>query len=363
VHCRKFSDIATSEQCVFCQLILNGILRARGDYRIQSEDVIYFAKYLYSDASAPQAGSCAEYPLEIQAPYNRRRLVNHLCVSTASSRSHISRDQIHFVSKFETLYPYRKIDVTLSMEDEENQKHSLLGRPMGKTFDIKLGTRWIRECKENHGTECLERCTAFRPSRILNNKRKCLEYTPPSCSYVALSYKWPVKPCLKLTAATADRLEKPGGLEELKNEVAPVVRDVIELADKLGYTYVWVDALCIPQQEDGDSGSCLALEREAQLPSMTKIYINAAVTIVACSEDPEKGLPGFQVERSPQLTAQAGGMTLAIRKDDLSEAVKHSPWYHRGWTFQEGAVPHRLLIFTEDQVFFMCNKAMHREDA
>jgi hypothetical protein len=72
VHCRKFNDIATSEQCVFCQLILNGLLRARDDYRIQSEDVIYFAKYLYFDTSTPQAGSCADYPLEIQAPYNRR---------------------------------------------------------------------------------------------------------------------------------------------------------------------------------------------------------------------------------------------------------------------------------------------------
>lgn len=360
VHCRKFIDIATSRQCALCRLILDG-LQARGSHQIPGGEIIYFAKHLFCDldTNIVRAGSCVDHPWKLQQPYARRYLVNHLCISTSTSRSHISREEIQYVLNTDH---DRQTNITLCMEEQVDQRHSLLGRRMGDHFDVDLGMRWIRECEANHGAECLKSGLTFRPSRMLNTKRQCLEYAPPSCSYVALSYRWPRKTSIKLTAATLDQLEKPGGLGEVMNEVALVVRDAIELSLRLGYTYVWIDALCIPQEEDGDHGSRLALERGVQLSSMAEIYQNATITIVACSEDPEKGLSGFQIARAPQFVAEAGDMTFTVCKDYLSEAVNRSQWSTRAWTFREGAIPTRMLIFTEGQVFFLCNTAMYQED-
>ena len=39
-----------------------------------------------------------------------------------------------------------------------------------------------------------------------------------------------------------------------------------------------------------------------------------------------------------------------------------SSWLHRGWTFQEKALPPRCLIFTQQQIFWECQRSLWCED-
>ena len=44
-------------------------------------------------------------------------------------------------------------------------------------------------------------------------------------------------------------------------------------------------------------------------------------------------------------------------------STEHTIHENRGWTFQEKILSRRLLVFTQSQCFYQCNKAMYYEDA
>lgn len=44
-----------------------------------------------------------------------------------------------------------------------------------------------------------------------------------------------------------------------------------------------------------------------------------------------------------------------------SDSIKQSKWATRGWTYQEGCLSRRRLIFTEKEVLFLCNKLLVKE--
>lgn len=87
--------------------------------------------------------------------------------------------------------------------------------------------------------------------------------------YAALSYCWgspangPLQPCTN-----------KGNLQARKagiTEITPVLRDTIRVCESLGLRYLWVDALCIVQDDTVD------WERESV--SMAMVYERALVTI------------------------------------------------------------------------------------
>ena len=92
---------------------------------------------------------------------------------------------------------------------------------------------------------------------------------------------------------------------------------------------------------------------------MHLIYQNAELTIVAGSGDnAEAGLPGVSsIPRTQQWQAKVGRHLLVSLKSEPELVIMASPWASRGWTFQEAMFSHRLLIFTEQQVYFECQSA------
>jgi Heterokaryon incompatibility protein (HET) len=69
--------------------------------------------------------------------------------------------------------------------------------------------------------------------------------------------------------------------------------DAIELANELGLRYLWIDALCIVQDDVDDISF--------QIANMASVYACARVCIVgAAGEDVEAGLPGASSSR-PKL--------------------------------------------------------------
>lgn len=96
------------------------------------------------------------------------------------------------------------------------------------------------------------------------------------------------------------------------------------------------------------------------------IYHGAEVTIVAAAGRNEHyGLPGVGVQPRTihQEILKLDSCTIVTTGPDPVHHVREkSRWWTRGWTFQEGLLSRRLLIFTEHQTFFECNSTSWMEE-
>lgn len=91
------------------------------------------------------------------------------------------------------------------------------------------------------------------------------------------------------------------------------------------------------------------------ISQMDQIYANASVTIIAASDgDTEAGLCGVSTPR--QLQRHVNIQDVALLELPLGhKALTSSKWASRGWTYQEGYLSTKRLIFTKNQVLFLCN--------
>jgi hypothetical protein len=93
---------------------------------------------------------------------------------------------------------------------------------------------------------------------------------------------------------------------------------------------------------------------------MDLIYMSAEFTIIAAAgEDPSFGLPGVGLTaRLPQPCVKVGRQRLTSSMVNPRIELENSKWMKRGWTYQEGLLSHRRLVFTTRQIYFQC-RAMH----
>ncbi|KAF2687552.1 HET-domain-containing protein [Lentithecium fluviatile CBS 122367] len=156
------------------------------------------------------------------------------------------------------------------------------------------------------------------------------------------------------------------------------IRDAINITRELGFRFLWVDATCIIQGEDGDW--------QQESTRMHEYYGNATFTIVACSSENSEGgctvRPIRDVSLRPclinpvshRMVEQAGSQ--AILEPGLShrpmwlhcsmipayrEIVDGSVWARRGWTFQERWLSRRLVFWTECGLFWDCGHHVYTE--
>ncbi|KAI3330243.1 heterokaryon incompatibility protein-domain-containing protein [Ustulina deusta] len=148
----------------------------------------------------------------------------------------------------------------------------------------------------------------------------------------------------------------PKGLLPIRNQLPRVILDAARLTEELGERYLWVDALCIIQDD--------AAFKDLLISSMHTIYENALLTVFAAAgADSNAGLPGLRPtpRGCSQLVAEvADGLKLVF---PISyENIKQSKWASRGWTYQEYFFARRRLIFVNGQIVYRCSKMRWRED-
>lgn len=165
--------------------------------------------------------------------------------------------------------------------------------------------------------------------------------------YVTLSYVWGQAP-----------YEGPVIRQQQLSLLHPLpltISDTIQVVQRLGYRYLWVDRYCIPQDD--------LPAKQIQIQNMGRIFSRSVVTIIAAAgEGPEYGLPGVsERRRAEQLTVQVGkGISLALYEMP-KVTIGDSKWSTRGWTYQEGLLSRRRLVFTDQMVYFQCYE-MHGDE-
>lgn len=260
----------------------------------------------------------------------------------------------------QTSRPVTSLQEQLTFGLGSGDTHLGFARLIGQNqIDTRLFGEWLRLCDSTHRPRCNH--SVYRSDvpprhlRVVNIREKRVVLAPPDCQYVALSYVWgPVDP-LRLTVDNAEMLGSKGALDlpHLWSAIPRTVRDAMHVALAANIEYLWVDTLCIPQ-DDFEI-------RQEMFQQMHLVYRNATFTIVAAAgDDATIGLPG--VQRGSRNTRQAvwelGGRTYLDVElgeiDEVGSGFQASAWRTRGWTYEEGMFSSRMLVFTEQQAYWYC---------
>jgi hypothetical protein len=180
-------------------------------------------------------------------------------------------------------------------------------------------------------------------------------------SYAALTYCWgDNQAVVKTTKANLQERLSSILLKILPNSI----KDAIEVTRRLGLRYIWVDALCIVQDDDK--------EQMRELGKMSEIYKGAFITISAAraARSNEGFLQGRDVRDTYGATFELPVRRIREGVESrssiiLSEGADHNdreePIDSRAWTFQEHQQALRLLRFGSKQVEWKCPQT-HRVD-
>lgn len=168
--------------------------------------------------------------------------------------------------------------------------------------------------------------------------------------YVALSYIWGAAPTIRSNTANMPLFTQKDGLLEAASFMLPrTIMDAIAVVWKLRLPYLWVDTLCLVQNDDED----LRLGVDV----MDLIYETAYLVIVAAEgHDANAGLPGvyegtrYERQNSWQVT---NDLALGISAE-VNALLAKSTYHTRGWTFQEYMLARRALVFVDGRLIFRC---------
>ena len=229
---------------------------------------------------------------------------------------------------------------------------------------------WIRECSDTH-FKCYQGNGNRYPARLLDvgpsdgSQKPCLVLTNhwnlTSVRYAALSHCWGSPRPIKLGSYPRTLREN---VQQLINGIyirlLPLnFQDAIVVARTLQIQYVWIDALCIIQDDRADWA------REAAL--MGTVYSNSYLTIVATSATsstdgflgrsslPTVSMPCYQENDSCCTESQYHMANWATGSEgSWHQAVMSSPWMTRAWTYQEHLLSRRVIHFTSRKLFWEC---------
>lgn len=236
----------------------------------------------------------------------------------------------------------------------------ILSEP-GSELNIRIISAWVRDCDQNH--TCRSRNDTFLPTRIIdvgNNLSKtvrlvCIaEEHNISARYLALSHRWG-SPTLHKTFRTLK-----SNLDIFKKgiEIATLPKtfqQAIQIAQSLNIGYLWIDSLCIVQDDSED------WNHESEL--MEQVFSSAYITIAAtCASGTDDGFLKERPERQYiQMTNVNASYFVCEAIDNFYLDVDQAELNKRGWVLQERALSRRSIHFTDRQCYWECGGGVRCE--
>ena len=220
----------------------------------------------------------------------------------------------------------------------------------------------MRDCDRRH--KCYPRTTDLLPTRLLDITNSChgfirlLDRTRvKSGPYAALSHRWgPPGEHSNFGTYRSNIDEHSSGI--LVEHLPKTFQDAVCVTHSLGLQLLWIDSLCIVQDDPDD------WETESKL--MERVFSSAYCTIAAsCAAGNSDGFLKPRPERSTVLVngpANTGAMYYVCETiDDFNHDVEQSELNQRGWVLQERALSRRTIYFTERQSYWECGEGVRCE--
>lgn len=248
-----------------------------------------------------------------------------------------SRDE--FPSAFYTSrsdIPYRGLAGKILEEESSSNPRHWFNR---NKIDFPLLAQWLQDCELSH-----DQCPGKEPNltglRLIDCTSGAIVEQPPNTArYAALSYVWGVGNVGEINAVKTE-----GVIRDL-GTVGLTIADAMVVTTRLGLDYLWVDRYCIPDDD-----------KARQISLMNEIYRNATITIVAAAGvNPMYGLPGVSTRgQMPHVSGHIGPNRFFTLGRMQRTQLETSKWASRGWTYQEGVLAPRKLIFADEVVSWQC---------
>ncbi|KAI0437425.1 HET-domain-containing protein [Xylaria telfairii] len=191
--------------------------------------------------------------------------------------------------------------------------------------------------------------------RAINVRNLCIVPITLSMRYVALSYVWGGTPVPNLIRANKEEFMKPGALEAYQDKIPATIRDAIELVRRMGLEYLWVDAMCLVQDD--------IEEKVVGINAMSMIYEHSYFTVIAADgSNADAGLPGVSTRTVNQVTAEILPGVNLVMVHNIGSMLEIAYYNKRAWTFQEFHLSRRKLIFHNNMVYYQCIEGSWSED-
>ncbi|KAF2262597.1 HET-domain-containing protein, partial [Lojkania enalia] len=231
--------------------------------------------------------------------------------------------------------------------------------------DFSSARRWLTQCLEDH-----KMCTsthdhqAVLPSRLIKvwQENKLIrarlvekEEIQTGCQYVTLSYRWVRGETFLLQGNCLSDLKREIPISQLPRRFL----EALEIVLHLGYSYLWLDAICVLQDSPSD------WEHEAS--RMADVYENAVFNIAATAPDVTHSSffpSNFTKNRKPltvpvKIQVTDGclvGVYSIVQNDFWRVRVDEAPLNRRAWVLQERFFSPRILYLGSDQLLWECQE-------
>lgn len=228
---------------------------------------------------------------------------------------------------------------------------------------------WLDDCVQLH-SKCQEPGKIHREEVLLGFPARLLDVGPFEghsknsvqlkediySPYIALSHCW---------GKTRHIVTEKVSIENHKrgiplNDLPKTFRDAVELTKSIGLRYIWIDSLCIIQDDMQD------WKKEAA--KMADVYRNAYCTVAATgSKGDQEGIflqrPRQDVFQLPYNAANTY-IAATYNEEDVAAMLKlhQSTLSTRAWTMQERLLSRRIIHFTDNRVIWECCTRSETED-
>jgi hypothetical protein len=223
-------------------------------------------------------------------------------------------------------------------------------------------SKWLSHCLEND-EHCRIPNPKYMPHRLLNvgsNARPDpFLFEPKSpVPYVCLSYCWGADPIGILKTKQGNLKNHYEGIP--LSRLPKTIRDTIHLCRGLKLENLWIDALCIVQ-DDPKSWFQDASQ-------MHQVYANSHLTIAGLEPyycqggivgEQEFGQPEWQRRIVTDVGFEVGGpgsesSEILVRPGTTQEGSARSSLDGRGWCLQESILPNRRICFDGHEMTWEC---------
>jgi hypothetical protein len=170
---------------------------------------------------------------------------------------------------------------------------SLINGNTSSNESLAIVQKWLEQCVNNHD-QCGQAHEAPLPKRILDVSKKDVflyESKKESSRYICLSHCWGASRSRSMTTSKSLSTYKksiPWG------DFSQNFKDAIDFCRRLQIQYIWIDCLCIVQDDE--------LDWREQSAEMYSIYSNAFLTLAATSSENSDG--GCYVQTPSQYMAK-----------------------------------------------------------
>lgn len=220
----------------------------------------------------------------------------------------------------------------IQLVDERDTTTFLRGRVLADEVDIVMIKGWLDSCEREHGTRCST--TPFGSSSsqnytgtllVIDVHQQCLIQLPDGQKYVALSYVWGPANWPRTMTSNLNLYKK---VNFFRNEKLPkTISHAVELVEALGMRYLWVDSLCLVQDDP---------MKQSMIQGMDAVYGDAYLCLIAASEDDaHAGLSGWSDKDRRRDAMDIGYLSSDLRvgvPSHFDSELKSCSHAQRAWT-------------------------------